>query len=238
LSLAEAPLLEARGLIRSYGAVRALRGVDLTLTPGEVLLILGPNGAGKSTLLRTLAGLLRPQAGTVAVMGRTLAGDDPAARAPIGLLSHQSLLYDELSLLENLVLVARLYGMPEPSERAREVLAAQGLGDRAGDRPRQLSRGMLQRAAIARALLHQPSLLLLDEPFTGLDAVAGDRLRKLLTGLHDASRAMVIVTHHAGEAWDFATRVGIMVGGRWAWEGSRPDDISAFHLTYQELARG
>jgi len=222
LSLAEAPLLEARGLIRSYGAVRALRGVDLTLTAGEVLLILGPNGAGKSTLLRTLAGLLRPQAGTVAVMGRTLAGDDPAARSPIGLLSHQSLLYDELSLLENLVLVARLYGVPEPSRRAHEVLAAQGLGDRAGDRPRQLSRGMLQRAAIARALLHQPALLLLDGPFTGLDAVAGDRLRKLLAGLHDASR----------------TRVGIMVGGRWAWEGSRPDDIGAFHLTYQELARG
>ena len=238
MSLAEAPLLEARGLTRSYGAVRALRGVDLILTPGEVLLILGPNGAGKSTLLRTLAGLLRPQAGTVSVLGRTLAGDDPEARSPIGLLSHQSLLYDELSLLENLVLVARLYGVPEPSKRAHEVLAAQGLGDRAGDRPRQLSRGMLQRAAIARALLHRPALLLLDEPFTGLDAVAGDRLRTLLAGLHDASRAMVIVTHHAGEAWDFATRVGIMVGGRWAWEGPRPDDLGGFHLTYQELVRG
>jgi heme exporter protein A len=238
LSLAEAPLLEARGLIRSYGAVRALRGVDLTLTPGEVLLILGPNGAGKSTLLRTLAGLLRPQAGTVAVMGRTLAGDDPAARAPIGLLSHQSLLYDELSLLENLVLVARLYGMPEPSERAREVLAAQGLGDRAGDRPRQLSRGMLQRAAIARALLHDPRLLLLDEPFTGLDAVAGDRLRQLLAQHHSPDRAMVLVTHQAGEAWEIATRVGVLVGGRWAYQDGRPAELAPFHLRYQELARG
>lgn len=236
--MAEPLLLEARGLTRSYGAVRALRGVDLTLTPGEVLLILGPNGAGKSTLLRTLAGLLRPQAGTVAVLGRTLAGDDPDARRPIGLLSHQSLLYDELSLLENLVLVARLYDVPEPSKRAHDVLAAQGLSERAGDRPRQLSRGMLQRAAIARALLHQPALLLLDEPFTGLDAAAGDRLRKLLATLHDSSRAMVIVTHHAGEAWEFATRIGILVGGRWAWQGPRPDDIGAFHLIYQEVVRG
>ncbi|MDH4349508.1 MAG: ABC transporter ATP-binding protein, partial [Gemmatimonadota bacterium] len=162
--MAEPPLLEARGLTRSYGAVRALRGVDLTLAPGDVLLVLGPNGAGKSTLLRTLAGLLRPQAGTVAVRGRTLSGDDPDARRPIGLLSHQSLLYDELSLLENLVLAGRLYDVPEPEHHARAALAAQGLSDRAGDRPRQLSRGMLQRAAIARALLHQPALLLLDEP--------------------------------------------------------------------------
>jgi heme exporter protein A len=236
--LAEPPLLEARGLTRSYGAVRALRGVDLTLAPGDVLLVLGPNGAGKSTLLRTLAGLLRPQAGTVAVLGRMLSGDDPDARRPIGLLSHQSLLYDELSLLENLTFAARLYDVPEPAERAREALAAQGLSERAGDRPRQLSRGMLQRAAIARALLHRPALLLLDEPFTGLDAVAGDRLRALLAKLHEPSRAMVVVTHHAGEAWDIATRVGVLVGGRWALEAPRPEDVRAFHLTYQELARG
>lgn len=235
---ADAPLVEARGLARRYGPVHALRGVDLDLHPGDVLLLLGPNGAGKSTLLRSLAGLLRPQAGSVVVVGRRLSGDDPDARRPIGLLSHQSLLYDELTLLENLVLAGRLYDLPDPRARAETVLARQALLERKDDRPRQLSRGMQQRAAIARALMHDPTLLLLDEPFTGLDAVAGDRLRALLGELRTAERAMVIVTHHASEAWDLATRVGVLVGGRWGFLGARPADLAAFHLTYQEVARG
>jgi len=234
----EPPLVEARGLTRNYGAVRALRGVDLTLNAGEVLLVLGPNGAGKSTLLRSLAGLLRPQAGVVTVAGRVLSRDDPSARRPIGLLSHESLLYDELTLLENLVFVARLYDLPDARVRAESALAAQGLLDRKAERPRSLSRGMLQRAAIARALLHDPRLLLLDEPFTGLDAVAADRLRSLLAALRTPDRAMVIVTHQASEAWDLATRVGVLVAGRWALEAPRPDDRAGFHLAYQELARG
>jgi heme exporter protein A len=235
---ADVALVEARGLTRSYGPVRALRGVDLTLHAGEVLLVLGPNGAGKSTLLRSLAGLLRPQAGTVRIAGRMLSGDDPDARRPIGLLSHQSLLYDELTLFENLLFAARLYAVPDPRARAEAALVAQGLQDRRDDRPRSLSRGMQQRAAIARALMHDPSVLLLDEPFTGLDAVAGDRLRTLLRDHQRGDRAMVIVTHHASEAWELATRVGILVGGRWALDAPRPDNLSAFDRTYQELARG
>lgn len=235
---ADGPLVEARGLTRSYGAVRALRGIDLTLAAGDVLLVLGPNGAGKSTLLRTLAGLLRPQSGTVLVGGRPLSGDDHDARRPIGLLSHQSLLYDELTLAENLLFTARLYDLPDARRRVDSALEAQGLLSRKDDRPRNLSRGMQQRAAIARALLHEPRLLLLDEPFTGLDAVAGDRLRELLNAHRSTERAMVIVTHHAGEAWDLATRVGVLVGGRWAYEAARPAELAPFHLTYQELARG
>jgi heme ABC exporter ATP-binding subunit CcmA len=224
--------------VRRYGPVHALRGVDLDVAPGDVLLLLGPNGAGKTTLLRTLAGLLRPQAGTVTVAGRTLSNDDPDARRPIGLLSHQSLLYDELTLLENLVLAGRLYDIPDPRGRAEELLARQALLERRDTRPRQLSRGMQQRAAIARALVHDPRLLLLDEPFTGLDAVAGDRLRQLLREHCTAERAMVIVTHHASEAWDLATRIGVLVGGRWAFLDQRPSDLALFHHTYQELARG
>lgn len=235
---ADAPLVEARGLERRYGAVRALRGVDLRLSLGEVLLVLGPNGAGKSTLLRSLAGLLRAEAGTVRLAGRLLTRDDPDARRPIGLLSHQSMLYDELTLHENLVLAARLYDLPAPGERADHALAEQGLLERKHDRPRQLSRGMQQRAAIARALLHDPMLLLLDEPFTGLDAVAADRLRGLLTSLATPARGVVIVTHHASEAWEFATRVGVLAQGRWALEGPRPPDLTAFQQRYQEVVRG
>ena len=235
---AEVPLVEARGLARRYGPVRALSGVDLVLYRGETLLVLGPNGAGKSTLLRTVAGLLRPTAGTVLINGRPLSRDDPDARRPIGLLSHQSLLYDELTVLENLVLAATLYDLPHPRERARAALAAQGLEARADDRPRSLSRGTQQRAAIARALLHDPALLLLDEPFTGLDAIAADRLRELLHAERTAERAMVIVTHHAAEAWELATRVGVLRNGQWAWEGPRPGDLDQFQQTYQTLARG
>lgn len=236
--MAEAPVVTATGLTRRYGAVRALEGVDLTLTPGEVLLVLGPNGAGKSTLLRTLAGLLRPSAGTVMVGGQLLAPDAHDARRAIGLLSHQSLLYDELTLLENLVFTARLYHLPDPTGRSLAALAAQGLAERAADRPRSLSRGMQQRAAIARALIHDPALLLLDEPFTGLDAVAGDRLRALLASHTGGQRAMVIVTHHASEAWALATRVGVLVRGRWALEGPRPASLEEFQHRYNEVAVG
>lgn len=235
---AEPPLVEARGLARRYGAVRALRGLDLTLARGEVLLVLGPNGAGKSTLLRSLAGLLRPEAGTVSILGRPLTRDDPDARRPIGLLSHQSLLYDELTLTENLVLAGKLYGVPNTEARARAALEEQGLLDRAEARPRQLSRGMLQRAAIARALLHDPALLLLDEPFTGLDFIAADRLRALLATHATAERGVVIVTHHAAEAWDLVTRIGVLAGGRWLLEVPKPDDINAFQARYLELVRG
>ncbi len=235
---AESPVVEARGLTRRYGPVRALQGVDLTLSAGEVLLVLGPNGAGKSTLLRTLAGLLRPTAGSVTIAGRRLTGDDPDARRPIGLLSHQSLLYDELTLLENLVLAARLYDLPDAAVRGIAALEAQGLADRRHDRPRSLSRGMQQRAAIARALLHDPRLLLLDEPFTGLDAIAGERFRDLLRAHATADRALVIVTHHASEAWELATRIGVLVAGRWALEEPRPARMDDFHRRYEGLARG
>jgi heme exporter protein A len=231
-------LVEARGLVRRYGAVRALDGLDLVLDRGEVLLLLGPNGAGKSTLLRALAGLLRPTRGTVTVAGRALTRDDTEARRPIGLLSHQSLLYDELSLQENLELAATLYDLPDPRGQARAALVAQGLEDRLDSRPRQLSRGLQQRAALARALLHQPTLLLLDEPFTGLDALAGDRLQQQLHRLVAERRTLVIVTHHVSEAWDVATRVGVLRRGQWAFDAARPADALAFQRDYQELVRG
>jgi ABC-type multidrug transport system ATPase subunit len=235
---AERPVvIEARGLTRAWGAVRALRGVDLVLHEAEALLLLGPNGAGKTTLLRCLAGLIRPNAGTVRVLGRVLDPHDPDSRRPIGLLSHQSLLYDDLTVLENLVLAADLYGLPRAREAAERALEAQGLLDRRHDRPRNLSRGLLQRAAIARALIHDPALLLLDEPFTGLDAVAADRLREQLAAQHRAGRTLVIVTHQAAEAWDLATRVGVLVRGAWSHEGARVGDLAQFHRRYQELAR-
>ncbi len=228
------PLLVARGLCRSFGRVRVLRDVDLTLATGEALAVAGPNGAGKSTLLRLLAGLMRPTAGDVRLLGRALGGDAADARRAVGLLSHQSLLYDDLTLAENLTFAARLYGLPHPAEVARAALAAAGLGARAGESPRRLSRGLLQRAAIARALLHGPRVLLLDEPFTALDAASADRLRDVLRARLAEGLGLVIVTHHLAEVWDVATRVAVMVDGRWVCDEPTAGPLDQFLPRYRE----
>jgi heme ABC exporter ATP-binding subunit CcmA len=228
------PLLAARGLRRSFGRVRVLHDIDLTLVPGEALAVAGPNGAGKSTLLRLLAGLMRPTAGEVWVLGRALTGAAAEARRAIGLLSHQSLLYDDLTLAENLTFAARLYGLPRPAESARAALEEAGLGARAGDLPRRLSRGLLQRAAIARALLHRPRVLLLDEPFTALDAASADRLRETLRARRADGLGLVIVTHHLAEVWDVATRVAVMVDGRWVCDEPTTGALRDFLPRYRE----
>ena len=228
-------LLEVRGLQRTFGRARILNGIDLSLQPGEVLVVAGPNGAGKTTLLRLLAGLLRPSSGEIRVIGQPLSHASASVRRAIGLLSHQSLLYDDLSLRENLMFTARLYTLDRPDVVAAEALTAAGLIERADDLPRQLSRGLLQRAAIARAMLHRPSLLLLDEPFTALDAPAAERLRADLQSRVMAGAALVIVTHHLEEAWQLATRVAVLVQGRWAAEEARQGPLDAFLLRYHRL---
>jgi len=228
-------LLEVRGLQRTFGRARILNGIDLSLQPGEVLVVAGPNGAGKTTLLRLLAGLLRPSGGEIRVLGQPLSHASASVRRAIGLLSHQSLLYDDLSLRENLMFTARLYTLDRPDVVAAEALTAVGLIERADDLPRQLSRGLLQRAAIARAMLHRPSLLLLDEPFTALDAPAAERLRADLQSRVMAGAALVIVTHHLEEAWQLATRVAVLVQGRWAAEEARQGPLDAFLLRYHRL---
>jgi heme exporter protein A len=229
------PLLAARGLSRSFGRRRVLHDIDLTLDPGEALAVAGPNGAGKSTLLRLLAGLMRPSAGEVRVMGRPVRGSDGDARRAIGLLSHQTLLYDDLTLLENLTFAARLYGVAQPRETAMAALEEAGLAPRADELPRRLSRGLLQRAAIARTLLHRPRLLLLDEPFTALDAASADRLRGDLRAALGAGLGLVLVTHHLAEVWGVATRIAVLVEGRWVWEERQPTELEEFVTRYRGL---
>jgi heme exporter protein A len=230
-----AALLEARGLQRSFGRVPILHGLDLSLGPGETLAVIGPNGAGKTTLLRLLAGLLRPSAGEVRVLGRPLLRGSDSARRALGLLSHQSMLYDDLTLLENLTFAARLHAIHRPREAATAALEAAGLGDRGGELPRRLSRGLLQRAAIARALLHSPRVLLLDEPFTALDAPAADRLRSELRARVAHGLGLVVVTHHLAEVWDLASRVAVLVEGRWAADERRVGSLEAFLPRYYRM---
>jgi ABC-type multidrug transport system ATPase subunit len=181
---------------------------------------------------------MRPTGGQVRVLGQPLEQGSPQTRRAIGLLSHQSLLYDDLTLLENLTFAARLHGLHQPREAAQAALVQAGLGDRASELPRRLSRGLLQRAAIARALLHRPKVLLLDEPFTSLDAAAADRLRADLRTRLAEGLGMVVVTHHLTEVWELASRVAVLVNGCWASYEPRTGGLEAFLPRYYGLIGG
>jgi heme exporter protein A len=173
-------MIELRKLTKSFGSKYALRGVNLRVMPGESLVIFGPNGAGKSTLIRILSSLSRPTSGTVHIGGLDLATHADGIRRHLGVVSHAPLLYDSLTAEENLRFFAGLYGMSQPEPRITLLLAQVGLTTRRGDLVRTFSRGMVQRLAIARALLHDPQVLLLDEPDTGLDPQAAEMLHDLL----------------------------------------------------------
>ena len=173
-------MIELRKLTKSFGSKYALRGVNLRVMPGESLVIFGPNGAGKSTLIRILSSLSRPTSGSVHIGGLDLATHADGIRRHLGVVSHAPLLYDSLTAEENLRFFAGLYGMSQPEPRITLLLTQVGLTTRRGDLVRTFSRGMVQRLAIARALLHDPQVLLLDEPDTGLDPQAAEMLHDLL----------------------------------------------------------
>jgi heme exporter protein A len=183
--------IELAGLTRRYGDREALADVSLTLETGRTLVIFGPNGAGKTTLLRVLATLLRPHAGSATVLGHALPAAGWAVRGRIGFLGHASLLYRDLTARENLRFHARLHGVPH--ERVEEVLGAVGLGLRADDPVHTYSRGMVQRAAVARCVLHDPELLLLDEPTANLDPHAAELVEPLIGAASGRTR---VVTSH------------------------------------------
>jgi heme exporter protein A len=213
-------VIRAERLVREYGPVVAVNGIDLSLGEGEFLSIFGPNGAGKSSLLGMLGGALRPTSGTVSVRGEPLDFSADEWRSKIGVLSHKGFLYAHLTAEENLRFYGRLFGLDDLDERIPERLARVGLTDRATFEARQLSHGMRQRLSLARALLHDPDVVLLDEPYTGLDPSASAVLRDVLRDLRDGRRTVVMVTHNLGEGLQLATRVAIQVSGRIAWEGA------------------
>jgi heme exporter protein A len=208
----DTPAIELEGLERHYGERVALSGVSLTLPLGHTLVVLGANGAGKSTLLRVLATLLRPHGGTVRVLGETLPGDAWRARGRIGYLGHEPMLYRDLSARENLTLHARLHRVA--GERVAELLAAVGLEKRADDPVHTYSRGMVQRCSVARAVLHDPALVLLDEPRANLDPAAAELVEPLL-----ARRTRVMTSHDPRDAEGADAVLGLRAGRPHALEG-------------------
>jgi len=214
--------LAARDLVKEFDGVYALRGASLAAAAGEVVALLGPNGAGKSTLLSLLAGLLEPTSGSVVyrVGGESLG--PLRVRERLGFLGHQSFLHPDLSAMENLVFYARLYGMPAPRAAAAAALGAAGLAANM-DRPlRTFSRGMGQRAALARALLADPEVVLLDEPFAGLDEEGAAYVAAVIRERRGRGRLVLLSTHEAHLARDVADRIAFLRDGRVEREIARP----------------
>ena len=207
------PAIACRGLTKTYGDTVALRSTDLAIGPGRRVAVFGRNGAGKTTLIKVLAGLLRPSAGVVQLLGRRPWGPSGSARAHVGLITHQSFLYEELSVRENLRLYARLYGVPDASARIEAVLSAFGLEQRARQPVRALSRGLQQRAALARAMVHEPAVLLLDEPDTGLDPSARRSLEEVIAAA-GRSLTVVIATHDVDLGLGLTDRSIVLDAGR------------------------
>jgi heme ABC exporter ATP-binding subunit CcmA len=213
------------GVWKFYGDYPALRDIKLDAAAGACLALIGRNGAGKTTLLRILAGFSRPGRGEVRICGT--APRDTATRRRIGFLGHGISVYDELSAIENLTLFARLYGLKEPRKAAGVWLERTGLDRVAGGLVREFSRGMRQRLAVARAFLHNPSVLLLDEPFTALDDRAIAVLQRLLGEALADGKTIVMSTHQLREALELATDVALLDRGRVAFSGARTPEMVA-----------
>jgi len=216
------PALEIRGLAKRFGAKAAVDGLDLVVAPGEFLALLGPNGAGKTTTLRLVAGLLAPDAGSIRVAGRDVAAEPVAAKRELAFVPDEPPLYGKLRPLEYLAFVAGLWSVPPAvaGPRARDLLATLGLEAAAGDYVETFSRGMKQKLALAGALVHDPAVLVLDEPLTGLDAQAARLVKDLLAARVAGGRTVVLSTHILEVAERIATRVAILARGRIVAEGT------------------
>ncbi len=229
-------LIAVRGLVKRFGLKTVLRRVDFTASEGEFVALLGPNGAGKTTFLRILASLSRPTAGEVRVAGFRLPQEAAAVRRRLGVVSHQPLLYGDLTAEENLRFYARLYALPAAAARIEEMLRLVGLYRRRRDLVRTFSRGMQQRLAIARAILHDPEVLLLDEPYTGLDQDASAMLDDVLQRVAAQGRTVVMTSHDLSRIAALASRFDVLARGHIVASVSRADIADAQLLDFYRAA--
>ena len=226
-------MIEVRKLIKRFGLKTILRGLDFQVEAGEFVALLGPNGAGKTTFLRILASLSRPAMGQVRIAGYMLPAQASAVRRRLGVVSHQPLLYGDLTAEENLRFYGRMYGIPALDERVMEVLELVGLTARRRDLVRTFSRGMQQRLAIGRAVLHDPDVMLFDEPHTGLDQDASAMLDNVLREVAARGRTVVMTSHDLARAADLASRFDILSRGVIAGSVQRseigPNELLAYY---------
>jgi heme exporter protein A len=216
-------MITVKKLVKRFGLKPVLRGIDFEVQPGEFVALLGPNGAGKTTFLRILASLSRPTLGEVSIAGYQLPNQASQVRARLGVVSHLPLLYGDLTAEENLRFYGRMYGLPDLEPRITEVLEMVGLEARRRDLVRTFSRGMQQRLAIGRAVLHDPDVVLFDEPYTGLDQDASSMLDEVLKTVAAKGRTVVMTSHDLARAEDLATRFDILSRGVISASASRKE---------------
>ncbi|MFC1914069.1 ABC transporter ATP-binding protein [Chloroflexota bacterium] len=213
--------IEVRVLEKSFGEHRALRGINLTVSRGECLVVFGPNGSGKTTLLKILSTLIKPSTGTVRLDGIDIRDKPVQIRRKISLVSHQTFLYDDLTVLENLRFYGKMYDTADLEKRIREVVSWMQLESRLHDRAGTLSRGLQQRASMARAVLHNPPLLFLDEPEVGLDPHASAMVRDVLGNIDSGSRTVVMTTHNLERGLELGDRFIILDRGKVVYQAPR-----------------
>ena len=229
------PIIQVQELRKDFGFLQALSGVSFNLNKGDFLTIFGPNGVGKTTLIKILTGLMRPTSGSAIIDGFDALEGNSMLRSRIGVISHATCLYPDLTALENLLFYAKLYGLDDPEERANKSISASGLQLRRHDPVRIYSRGMQQRLAIARATLHDPSVLFLDEPFTGLDLTATNGLKNKLHDLHKDKRTLIMTTHDISCGLEMCDKVAIQNKGKFLFlESIDRIDRESFETLYTE----
>ena len=234
------PLITVKKLNKTFGSRWALRGVSFQVNQGEIVALVGPNGAGKTTMLRIIATLGRPDEGSIHIGKIPLAQHANAARSSIGFVGHQTFMYDDLTAEENLTFYARLYDIANIPERVREVAERVGIQHRLPDVTRTLSRGLQQRLTLARMLLHQPAVFLLDEPYTGLDKVAADLLDQIMIEAKKEGRGILFSTHDLERGLAVCDRALILSAGRLLYDLPRDEwkNLAGFMQTYVRVLEG
>ena len=238
VSTAIQPAIDARKLVKNFGGTAVLRGLDLSLPPGEVTVLLGLNGAGKSTLLRILAMLTQADSGTVSIHGNDLAEEGPAARGITGSVLHSPMLYADMTVRENLMFFASLYRLQDVDELIAHTATRVGIESTLDDRVRTLSHGFQKRVALARAIMHDPRLLLLDEPESGLDGQSVSRLDDVIDEYRRAGRTVVMTTHIVEHGLEVADRAVVLSGGVVGLESASTDQNRASILAAYSLPPG
>ena len=231
-------VIEAEGLTKSFGNRHALRGVTFQVREGDRLVIFGPNGAGKTTLMNILSTVAKPASGTVRINGQDASRNVVPVKSQIGLVGHQTFLYDELTIHENLVFYGKMYDVTDLQQRVREVAGIIGLESRLHDRVGTLSRGMCQRVSIARAVIHNPPILLLDEPEVGLDFRARTMMMEIVKLFDLGARTVIMTTHNLDQGIEMGNRVAILSKGELVYQATSEEisgkDFSDIYAGYTE----
>ncbi|MFC2035233.1 ABC transporter ATP-binding protein [Chloroflexota bacterium] len=234
-STSQAWAVKVEGLTKSFSNKLALRGVDLEARQGEFVVIFGPNGAGKTTLIKVLATIMNPSSGRILIDGLNSRNSAEEIRRRIGVVTHQTFLYSNLTTYENLEFYSRIYDVPKRKERIHEVVAMVGMMNRLDDRVGTLSRGMQQRLSIARSLLHNPAVMLLDEPETGLDQEAVSMLWSALVTEREGKRTVILVTHNLERGLELGDRLLILNKGKIVYEGAgKVSDLASLKVIYED----